>query len=968
MLLPRLTRLVLATVLVASIVTPAGAAAPAAIRPGAGTAASERPPAWTASASVAGEKATGYVPGEVLVRFDNATAASSERKAAAHKRAGGAKARRVGRDRTLERVDLAPGTSVAQAVAAYENVPGVVSAQPNYLRTLAAVPTDPGFGEQWGMRNAGQSAGVVDADIDATDAWDKETGSDTIVVAVIDTGVDYRHPELAGNMWTNTAEQNGVPDVDDDGNGYVDDVYGIDTADNDSDPMDDHGHGTHGAGTIGAAGDNGIGVAGVNRDVRIMAVRAFSQTSGTDADAIEAIEYATAMGADVINCSWGGPYGGDGDELYAAIQASSALFSCAAGNSGYSNEGQTLAPFTPASYTLPNIVSVAASDRTDKLAFFSNYGATSVDLAAPGEEILSTDIGGSALLSASFGDLNEWQLTKTGTGSTYWALTTQAYANGPSSVAHLGYKRSEWSAIEKTVAGSPKTYDLRQASSAYAGYWIAYSFESFSDYVRLKGSRDGGVTWDTLEQFSGRSGSNPQYAEWLWVQTDLTEYGKGASQPIRLRFELSADASRDVASNEGGVVLDELTIFAVDGSPSSYESAYSVMDGTSMAAPFVSGAAALLLAHKPTLSTAQVKQTLLDTVDTKTAMSGKVLTGGRLNLNRALERLDGDAPGSVTRIAGADRFAVAEQLARATYPSWTGVEHVIVACGDNGKEADPLSAAGLAGVYDAPIVLTQTTRLPTATRRVLAEAAAACASRGTTLKVHLIGGTATLPDARWTEIATIPGVSPVKDRISGADRYAVSAAIASRMVTVAGADAIEGALIVSAENPAAFYDALAVSPISRARVMPMLAVRQASVPASVSRVLTGALAGKPRFVANSGTYVSETVKNQVSATRLATSVDRYTAAAQIARAAVARGWLSHADTAIAAKLPDALTGGAFAGARGGVMLFTDSTATLRPATDSFVTDYALGIERGWVFGGVVSVPLAAETAFRSRIH
>ncbi len=267
---------------------------------------------------------------------------------------------------------------------------GIVSyAEPNYRLEAAGIPNDPQFSLLWGLQNSGQS-GVQGADIGATQVWDQISGSQ-VVVAVVDTGVDYSHPDLAANIWSNKDEIGGN-EIDDDGNGYVDDVHGIDTFNDDSDPLDDNSHGTHVAGTVGAVGNNGIGVTGVSWNARIMPLKFLGANgSGYTSDAIEAINYATDNGARIINASWGG--GGYSQALRDAIDsfgASGGLFVAAAGNSGLNTD---TSPSYPAAYSLDNIVSVAASTSSDSLAGFSNYGKSSVDLAAPGQTIFSTGPG-----------------------------------------------------------------------------------------------------------------------------------------------------------------------------------------------------------------------------------------------------------------------------------------------------------------------------------------------------------------------------------------------------------------------------------------------------------------------------------------------------------------------------------------------------------------------------------------------
>ena len=250
------------------------------------------------------------------------------------------------------------------------------------------MPDDPRFTELWGMNNEGQTGGIEDADIDAPEAWDTQTGDSEVIVAVIDTGVDYRHPDLADNMWVNSGEiaDNGI---DDDENGYVDDVYGYDFFNYDGDPLDDHSHGTHCSGTIGGVGDNGIGVAGVAWDVRIMALKFLSADGYGDTwGAVDAIYYADMMGADVMSNSWGG--GPWEQMLYDAIANTDVLFVAAAGNDSMDIDSGA---FYPAAYDLPNILSVGATDHFDEVAWFSNWGQNNVDVFAPGDEVLSTVAG-----------------------------------------------------------------------------------------------------------------------------------------------------------------------------------------------------------------------------------------------------------------------------------------------------------------------------------------------------------------------------------------------------------------------------------------------------------------------------------------------------------------------------------------------------------------------------------------------
>jgi len=351
----------------------------------------------------------------------------------------------------MHKVELNTDADWAAALVAFRQDANVQFVEPDYRVSLQLEPNDPDYGQTWGLNNTGQTDGFEDADIDAPEAWDKTTGSTKTIVAVIDTGVDYNHPDLYENIWINQGEipasrSANLVDIDGDGlitfrdlndeqnegpgkitdinadgridgsdllakmqksggqdtglggwadssdsdhNGQVDDLVGYNFVGHTNDPMDDHFHGTHVSGTIGAMGDNGVGVAGVNWQVEIMPLKFLDASGGGyESDAINALNYAVANGAVVSNNSWGG--GGYSAAFQTAIQNAADkghIFVAAAGNDGSNNDQY---PFYPAGYNVDNVVSVAATDDSDKLAYFSNFGRTTVDLAAPGVNIYST--------------------------------------------------------------------------------------------------------------------------------------------------------------------------------------------------------------------------------------------------------------------------------------------------------------------------------------------------------------------------------------------------------------------------------------------------------------------------------------------------------------------------------------------------------------------------------------------------
>jgi subtilisin family serine protease len=321
--------------------------------------------------------APAHEPGEVLVRLEPGASLAGALK--------GVDAHAVERLPLpgLVRVELEPGTSVAQAEAVLERRPEVRYAQPNRRYRLLLEPNDPFYtdGSLWGLNQSS------DADIDAPEAWNTTTGSSAVTVAVVDSGVEHTHPDLSANIWSNPGEVAG-DSIDNDGNGRIDDVRGWDFVQNDAIPQDNVGHGTHVAGTVGARGNNGIGVAGVNWNVRLMALRA-GDTSLTDAAIAAAFQYACAKGAKVVNGSFGGE--DYSQVVHDAIAACpNALFVFAAGNDATNNDQF---PSYPCADPSKNVLCVAATDATDNLASFSNYGL-SVELGAPGAAIRSTYKGG----------------------------------------------------------------------------------------------------------------------------------------------------------------------------------------------------------------------------------------------------------------------------------------------------------------------------------------------------------------------------------------------------------------------------------------------------------------------------------------------------------------------------------------------------------------------------------------------
>ena len=311
-------------------------------------------------------------------------------------------------DGDLIRIKLPAGISYQEAVAAMKDDARVAYAEPNLVYTLEDVqqgqdqqgqqpPRDPSSPNDldeklWGLNNTGQTGGTAGAHVSAKDAWKIQTGNGSDngpLIAVIDTGIDYNHPDLKANIWTNPGEIAG-DGIDNDNNGVIDDVHGYNAFADNGDPMDGHSHGTHCSGTIAGVGNNGQGVTGVMQDANLMAVKIFSDSGRTSVDAIvRGIAYSAKMGADITSNSWGG--GGRSEAIYDAFRTNDALHVIAAGNSNYDNDKRDN---FPSNYDLDNIVAVAATTHTDERASFSQWGAKNVDVAAPGKDIYSTVNGG----------------------------------------------------------------------------------------------------------------------------------------------------------------------------------------------------------------------------------------------------------------------------------------------------------------------------------------------------------------------------------------------------------------------------------------------------------------------------------------------------------------------------------------------------------------------------------------------
>ncbi|OPY66777.1 MAG: Thermophilic serine proteinase precursor [Syntrophorhabdaceae bacterium PtaU1.Bin034] len=552
-----------------------------------------------------------YMPAEVLIKYKTSISSGSRRDHM--QRMGLCRIRTVG-ETAIERVSLPEGLGVAEAVELFKRDPEIEDVQPNGIFRITAQPNDPYFVQQrlWALHNTGQivngSSGTPGADISMVNSWDIHTGSGAVVVAVIDTGVDYNHPDLDGNIWRDSSSN-----------------PGRDFVDSDNDPMDYNGHGTHVAGTIGARGNNGVGVAGVNWNVRIMALRAFNTVGvGTEAEIIPAIDYARVNGAHLINASWSGSSASE--FLRSAIESfgnAGGLFVAAAGNDGTDNDA---IPQYPASWPLSCIIAVAATDQNDALARFSSYGAASVHLAAPGTNIYSTTAPRLQRYYTEFtgATLDGLGWSSGGTNNT-WAVRGNRLTDSPG-----GYAPGTNSWVMTPAL------DLAGRAGCKAGYDFGYSIKT-GDSLALQGSTDG-IQWNNVNTYTGDTGGNL-----LSTKEDLKAFENSL---LYLRFHLVAPPD----SSAGGYV--RVDNFQIDCSSSDYSGTpYAYHQGTSMAAPHVTGVTALLKAVDPGLTNTQLKQILIETVDAKPDLTGRVASGGRLNAYKALSSASLGTPSGLSAIA-----------------------------------------------------------------------------------------------------------------------------------------------------------------------------------------------------------------------------------------------------------------------------------------------------------------------------
>jgi len=540
------------------------------------------------------------LPGELLVQFKSNV--STQKIEALHQFLGARVIRQIP-NRKIYRIKIAPGTNLQQTAQMYLASGLADTADPNLLRHHhQTAPNDPDFSKQWGL-----------SAIKAPDAWPITSGDPELIIALIDTGVDIYHPDISENIWINQAEAQGQENEDDDQNGYVDDIYGWDMADNDNLPYDMDGHGTHIAGIIGAVTGNGIGISGVCPKVKIMVLKVQPDT-GSDmasSDIIEAIEYAKKMGAGIINCSFGGGSSPltEFNAFNDIYKSNDAIIVASAGNNGVNID---FSPLYPAAYEIPGIISVASSSQTAQggytLSGFSNYGKSNTDLMAPGDSIWST-LSGSFITQANLNIAGQ-DTSFPAQGMTFSQRTGSDGITGMLLDCGYGYPYE----IPESIRGNIAL--IKRGDPEGTGF---YFYEKVAN-AQAAGAAGVVIYNNVAGEFAGTL-ITPK--NWISTISVSLEYGQILLSQLPL----------------------EVTVFNILENPSDH---YGALSGTSMSAGFVSGAVGLIKAYTDSqISAVQIKTQLMQTVDTMPELTLKLGGPGQMNIFKALSNLS--LPGDLNR-------------------------------------------------------------------------------------------------------------------------------------------------------------------------------------------------------------------------------------------------------------------------------------------------------------------------------
>ncbi|MDA3937489.1 MAG: S8 family serine peptidase [Actinomycetota bacterium] len=795
---------------------------------------------------------------------------------------------------------------------------------------------DPIFSQQWGLNDT-----LRGHDISAPEAWDlmaERALPGDAIVAVVDSGVEFTHPDLAGNLWVNAGETP-ANDVDDDHNGYIDDTSGWDFYGGDADPTDTFGHGTHVAGIIAARTDNATGVASVagpQNPVRIMPISIFNGgAGGSTLQAAEALRYAVDNGASVINVSWGGP---DPDTVMAEAvdyaEQHGVILVCAAGNSSTSNE---VTPFYPSSFDNDNIIAVAASTSSGTLASFSNRGAVSVDLAAPGLSILSTYVDGRYVEMSG---------------------TSMATPHVTGAVALLGLRfPSEWwgshrlrilelSRPESALAGyvaSGAALDLPSAlatispdgDSQLASGAACVNVNTVSMRSDVYGSTQMAVDSEGDGSFEATSSFDPL------LEIDLTpgdgtktvsvRYAGEVAQILELTHTIVVDTvAPDAPTDLSAAPLNRGAQLSWKASASDDVVGYAVWGAANEAGPFVR------VDQHPTTGTSYTALGLENgstyhfRVSAVDAAGNEGVQSGTMSITPEFR---------VDRVQGAERYATAVALSAKSFAS---AETVVVTTGE--AFPDAVVASALAGAVEGPLLFARAGSLPLVTADEIMRLGAS--------RVVIVGGVNVVSDEVVDALDALAGVTTV-DRVAGSSRYETSAEVAREVWLESGTRFPHEAFVVRGDS---FPDAVSVASAAYSQVMPVLLVRPTSAPWSVAQAARDTELNRV-FVAGGQQAVSDQVMASFALpyTR-AQGPTRYETSVAVAEMAIERGWSDDAHIGVASgeQFADALSGGAALGEQSGVVVLSRADSVPWEVA-SFVNQHASGVAAMWLLGGELAL-------------
>ena len=564
----------------------------------------------SANAQLAKSKGVGqhYVPDEVLVRFNSR--GSQDQSIAS---LGIQKIRDLDQSGWVH-LKLPLGRTVEQTLAAYKNDPNVEITQPNYIYHTAAFPNDPNYAQQWALKNTGQivssvtqpgdslygtnNPGTPGADMGIEVAWDHITDCSSVTVAVVDSGVNYNHTDLASNMWNGGAS---FPN------------HGFNFVNNNNDPMDRNGHGTHVAGIIGAVGNDSLGTTGVCWKASIMAVRVLDAAgSGTSTTVIQGVNFAVANGAKVINMSLGGS---SFDPAFSSAitnaQSSGVVVVVSAGNDASNNDSGTT-PVYPCNFTQSNLICVAAIDQSYQLATFSNYGATSVDVGAPGTNILSSWAGTNASISDPL--TSGWTFTTTTTGG--WAFGSLLLGGIPTQFLLDPPNYPNVLYNSNTDDRASKTFNLAGVDVAVGQSFAAINVVN-GDHFRVGYTSAGGDPFagggTIIEDDTGLA----TFPNAFFGESDISGC---ISATCSLGFQLQSGATmpKDLGVAITGFTIQTLTFDKMS---------YNTIAGTSMASPEVAGLATMLRAYNPQYTYTEVVNAIKNGGRAVAALAGETRSG-----------------------------------------------------------------------------------------------------------------------------------------------------------------------------------------------------------------------------------------------------------------------------------------------------------------------------------------------------